>query len=440
MDTFSLRRALARQLRVLAGAASAAILWSMPVTADAAPAEEALTLAAAADLAVANQPLLEAQRHAVTAARESAVAASRLPDPMLVGGVSDVMLGGPERYNLSGEGETQTLLGIKQSFPGGGERRWLGKRGDAQADQMAAELDEQTRRVRREAALAWLETWQAVRAQQLLAQSIAEAEREQQATDIAYRAGRAGQAEVLASRVSVELLADQLAGMAQDEWHARNMLRRWIGADADRPIELALPRLAMPPDEATLIAALERHPHLTAQTAAVDVARAEVEIARADYVPDWSVELAYGYRPDLEDMATLQFEVGLPVFRRNRQDRQVASRSAELARAESLRDDWLKQHRAHVALNVADWNRLQQRFRRYDEVILPGAQQRLDAALAAYGAGRGMLLGVIEARRSLLEIRMQRLDLELDAARHEVELQYFAAHGAAHDPETGDTR
>lgn len=391
-----------------------------------------MTLAEAERLATANQPLLDAQRHAVTAARESAVAASRLPDPMLVGGVSDVMLGGPERYTLAGEGETQTMLGFKQMFPGGGERRWLGKRGEAQAVLMEAELGEQVRMVRREAALAWLDAWQAVRAQQLLTASIVEAQVQQQATDIAYRAGRAGQADVLASRVSVELLQDQLAGMAQDEWHARNTLRRWIGVDADRPLALERPALVAPPDEATLVAGLQQHPHLAAQAAAVDVAQADVEIARAEYSPDWSVELAYGWRPDLEDMATVQFEVGLPLFRRNRQDRQVASRAAELARAESLRADWLKQHRAHVALNVADWSRLQQRFRRYDDVILPAAQQRLDAALAAYGAGSGMLLAVIEARRSLLEIRMQRLDLELDAARHETELQYFAAHGAAH--------
>lgn len=428
MDTFFKRRALARQFGILLAAAA----FAANAAAEADPAGVPLTQAEAQRLAAENQPLLDAQRHAVTAARESAVAASRLPDPMLVGGVSDVMLGGPERYTLTGEGETQTMLGFKQAFPGGGERRWLGKRGAAQAVLMEAELGEQLRMVRREAALAWLDAWQAVRAQQLLTASIAEAQVQQQATDIAYRAGRAGQADVLASRVSVELLEDQLAGMAQDEWHARNTLRRWIGADADRPLALERPALATAPDEAALVAGLEQHPHLAAQAAAVDVAQAEVELARAEYAPDWSVELAYGWRPDLEDMATLQFEVGLPVFRRNRQDRQVASRAAELARAESLRADWLRQHRAHVALNVADWNRLQQRFRRYDDVILPAAQQRLDAALAAYGAGGGMLLAVIEARRSLLEIRMQRLDLELDAARHETELQYFAAHGAAH--------
>ena len=418
-----LRRARARQFGSFLGAwlAACAALAAEP---DPAP----LSLPAAAALAVANQPLLDAQRHAVTAARESAVAAPRLPDPMLVGGFNDVMLGGPERYTLSGEGETRTVLGIKQTVPSGAERRWLGRRGDAQAAQVHAELDEQVRMVRREASLAWLEIWKAVRAQQLLAASIAEAETQQHATDIAYRAGRAGQADVLASRVSVELLQDQLAGTAQDEWHARNMLRRWIGADADRPLELALPTAAAP-DEAALVEALEHHPHLAAQAAAVSVAEAEVGLARSEYSPDWSVELSYGYRPDLEDMATLQFEVGLPVFRAQRQDRRVASRSAELARAESLRHDWLRQHRAEIALNVADWNRLQQRFRRYDEVILPSAQQRLDAALAAYGAGRGMLLGVIDARRSLLEIRMQRLELELDAARHESQLQYFVLHG-----------
>lgn len=419
-----LRRALARQFGSFLGAwlAACAALAAEP---DAAP----LSLLAAAALAVANQPLLDAQRHAVTAARESAVAASRLPDPMLVGGVSDFLVEGPGRYTLAGDSDTQAMLGIKQTFPGGGERRWLGRRGDAQAAQVQAELDEQVRMVRREASLAWLEIWKAVRAQQLLAASIAEAETQQHATDIAYRAGRAGQADVLASRVSVELLQDQLAGMAQDEWHARNTLRRWIGLDADRPLELALPP-ATAPDEAALVQALEHHPHLAVQAAAVSVAQAEVGLARAEYAPDWSVELAYGYRPDLEDMATLQVEVGLPVFRAQRQDRRVASRSAELARAESLRADWLKQHRAEITLNVADWNRLQQRFARYDAVILRSAQQRLDAALAAYGAGRGMLLAVIDARRSLLEIRMQRLELELDAARHEAQLQYFApSHG-----------
>ena len=89
MNPFFSRRALARHLAALALVAG---------TAAAADSGAPLTQAAAAELAVANQPLLDAQRHAVTAARESAVAAARLPDPVLIGGVSDLMIEGPERY------------------------------------------------------------------------------------------------------------------------------------------------------------------------------------------------------------------------------------------------------------------------------------------------------------------------------------------------------
>lgn len=423
-----LRRACARPLKKvftgLALAVALAPLGAGPHAADGAP----LTLDEAMRLALTGQPMLEAQQHSVRAARAAAVAAAQLPDPMLVGGVEDLMLGGPEAYSLSGEGETQVMLGIKQMVPGGAERELRGTRGDAEAERMAAELEEQRSMVRREAGLAWIGAWRAVRAQQLLAAAIVEAQRQREAVDIAYRAGRAGQADLLASRVSVELLDDERAGMEQEEWHARNQLRRWIGDAAERPLESALPpRPAF--DEAQLLQQLERHPHVSAQAAAVRVARAEVDLARAETVPDWSVEVGYGWRPDLTDMATLKFEVGLPVFTRQRQDRVVESRRAEVLRAESLREDWLRQHRADVRLNMADWNRLQQRFRRYDELILPQAQQRLEAALAAYASGGAMLLPVIEARRSLLEIAMQRLELEADAARHQTALEYFAPPG-----------
>jgi cobalt-zinc-cadmium efflux system outer membrane protein len=421
-----LRRAWARHLGTIGVALGAA--WIATVAAEAAPAGAPLSLDEAARLAVTGQPLLEAQDQSVRAARAAAIAAAQLPDPMLVGGVVDVMLGGPEAYSLTGDGETQVMLGVKQMVPGGGERRLMGERGQAEAARMTAELNEQQRMVRREAALAWVEVWKAIRGQQLLASAIVEAERQRDVADIAYRAGRAGQADLLGSRVGVELLNDQLAGMAQEEWHARNQLRRWIGDSAERPLALTLPAWRAP-DEAVLLQQLERHPHVTAQDAAVRTAQAEVALARADYVPDWAVELAYGYRPDLTDMATLKFEIGLPVFRRNRQDRVVESRNAEMERARSLREDWLRQHRAEVRLNLADWNRLQDRFRRYDDAILPQAQQRLEAALAAYATGSGMLMPVIDARRSLLEIRMQRLALEADAAQHQVQLQYFASLG-----------
>jgi cobalt-zinc-cadmium efflux system outer membrane protein len=420
MITFTLlRRAPARHFRALA-ILSAAL--ASPVLAQGEPG--ALGLDEAAQLAVTAQPLLEAQRLAARGARASAVAAGQLPDPLLVGGVTDLVLGGPQRFTLEGEGDTQLMLGVKQSFPAPGKRRLLGARGETEAELMDAELREQQRMVRREASFAWLEAWMALASQRLVEASIVEAQRQEQAVDIAYRASRASQAELMASRVAVELLNDELANRQQQEWHARNQLRRWIGAQAERPIAAELPQWPAP-DLPALLQHLERHPHVVAQDRAVQLAQVDLDLARKDYRPDWSVQLAYGYRTELEDMASLEFEIGLPLFTAKRQDRAVEGRRAEVGRAEQLREDWLRQHRAHVELNVADWVRLQQRFERFDTLILPQAQRQLDSSLAAYASGSASLLALLEARRSLLEIRMQRLELQLDAARHQLELQYF---------------
>ena len=52
-------------------------------------------------------------------------------------------------------------------------------------------------------------------------------------------------------------------------------------------------------------------------------------------------------------------------------------------------------------------------------------RQRVDAALASYSAGRGPLSAVLEARRTLLETRLMRLELAADVLRHRLQLQYF---------------
>ena len=53
-------------------------------------------------------------------------------------------------------------------------------------------------------------------------------------------------------------------------------------------------------------------------------------------------------------------------------------------------------------------------------------EQRTAAALASWQAGQGTLLAVLDARRIALENRLKRLELEADAARHRVNLLYFA--------------
>ena len=406
-------------------AALSLVLPNAATAQDASDALVALTLDDAAALAVQRQPQLDALDAEARSARQRAIAAGELPDPRLSFGISDLTLEGSDRFTLREESDTQIMAGVRQDFPQADKRRLKRERAEHEAETFDAERLATERRIVRETGLAWLDVWKAEESRQVARRSLEEAERQVQATEIAYTAGRGSQAEMLAAKVEAESLRDQVAGFAQQSRHYRNGLARWIGEAAFNPICPDLPAETAP-DAAALSAALATHPHFLAEAKKVATAETDVQLARQDYRPDWAVTVGYGHRPAFADYAQVQVEIPLPAFTANRQDQQLASALGMQASQQSRLDDALREHRAEIRMNAEDWQLLQDRLSRYDTLLLPQASSRVDAALAAYGAGSGALRDVLDARRRALEIAMQKLDLQTDSARHQVQLRYFA--------------
>lgn len=385
----------------------------------------ALSLNDAATLAIQKQPLLDAFDAEAKSARERGIAAAQLPDPTLNLGISDLTLEGRDRFTLQKESDTQIMAGVRQAFPRAEKRRLRRERAEHEAETFDAERSAAERTIARETGLAWLDVWKAEESLRLTKASLIEAERQLQAVTIAYSANRASQAEVLGAKVAVELLRDQRDGFAQSSRHYRNNLARWIGDTAFNPLCPELPDEPTP-DELALIAALQTHPHFLAEAKKVSVAGADIGLARQDYRPDWAVSLGYGHRPRFADYAQVQVEIGLPVFSANRQGQQLAAAVSMQAAQQARLDDALREHVAEIRMNSDDWQRLQARLRRYDDSLLPQSKTRVQAALAAYGSGAAPLKEVLDARRMALDIAMQKLDLQLDSAKHQVQLRYFA--------------
>lgn len=394
-------------------------------------AGEPLTLDQAVHAALARQPQIEAQQAAIREAREAAVADAQLPDPRLSFGISDLTVTGADAYTLRRESDTQIVAGISQEFPRGDTRRLRGERGERIAELRSAELDRLRREIERETTLAWIDVWKPERARELAEAAAREAALQSQAVEIAYRAGKATQAEWLAARVALEALNDQVAASEQTAAHARNQLSRWIGEDAFRPLSADLSQHP-PKPLGDLLTQLSNHPHLNAVAQQVAVARSEVALAEQDYKPGWNVEVDYGYRPEFSDYATVKVGMDLPFFTGNRQDRQLAAKLAELDRVQALAADNLRMHRADLRLNFQDWTLLKQRIERYDQTILPQAQTRIEAAQLGWQSGAGTLAQVLDARRAALDLRLQRLDLQADNARHLAQLHYFDFEGDPH--------
>lgn len=413
------RRALARQFTPVA---LAALLLAHATQA---PAADALTLAQAQGLAMDDQPQLQAQAAQVRAFDARAVSARQLPDPQLVGGLESLPVSGSEAYSLRRDDFTTLTVGVMQEFPLASKRELRGEKLRLMALGAQDQLKELQRRIRRETGMAYLELYLPVKADGLIEAMLGEAIRSRQATEIAYRAGKAEQADVLAADVSLALLRDKQAEYQQMAEHARRHLARWIGPAADESLDERAPSFAEPPALEVILAALPRHPAVQVFERSRDIAQNGIAQAKQAYKPDWRVEFGYGHRLEYSDMVSLKVGIDLPVFTRNRQDSEASAAREDAAQADSQHDDALRDLAAQVSIAHHDWNRLSQRVRNFDELVLPQARARVDAATISYGAGRTTLSALLDARRSLLDVELQRLTLAVDALRNRLTLDYF---------------
>jgi outer membrane protein TolC len=384
-----------------------------------------LTLDAAADLALSNQPLLASQQAAITAAEKTAVAASQLPDPKLMLGIDSLPITGSEAFSVRRDNFTQYKVGISQEFPRAEKRRLRGAMAQLEAERDTEELDVIRRTVKRDAGLAWLDAFYPERAAEQVEHQEEEATAQLEAVKIVYRAGRASQADVLAAQVALDLLKDREADFSRQAQRARAQLARWIGSDAARPLAATLPESAMLQNQGALLAHVESHPHISFLDKQVAMAQTDVELARQAYRPDWALEMSYGNRPSFPDFFSVQVSIDLPVFTKNRQDPALASKLSLLDKSRSVKEDALRTLKAEAEQAYADWSSTRERLERFEHSILPQARSRVDATIAAYQSGQGNLSTVLDARRSELDLQLQRLSLQVDATRAQLQLQYF---------------
>jgi outer membrane protein TolC len=140
--------------------------------------------------------------------------------------------------------------------------------------------------------------------------------------------------------------------------------------------------------------------------------------------------VSFGQRePNFSNMVTVMLGIDLPLWKAQRQDRDVAARARQLDQARANREDARRMHEAEVRGLVADWSYAGERVRRFDRTTLPLARERSDLALAAYRGGRGDLAAVLESRRAETDLRLARLAAELERARAWARLNFLLEHG-----------
>lgn len=387
---------------------AAFLLVVRPAFAGQPPLPPELSLPMAVRLAEQQAPMLAARHARADAAREEAARAGALPDPQLILGVDNLPVTGGHAFDPSADFMTMKKIGVMQAFPAGDKREARRRTAERVLDRNRALSGVERLQVRQDVADAWLAAWVAQHQLDILGELHDQAALAVSLAEARLAGGNGAIVEMMAIKAAALEVENRVdageAGLAT----ARAGLARWLGVDP-----AGLPRLGTAPDLSVLpvpgpvlLASVDRQRPLADWRSREAVAEARLQEAIADKRPDWSVMAAYGQRDaGGDDMLMLEFRVDLPLFPRDRQDRTIAARRAELEAAAAERDEAGRAQLEAVRVALAQWHGLRAQVERHETQVLPLARDRAEAALAGYRAG-GPLQPWLDARRDELEAHL----------------------------------
>ena len=388
-----------------------------------------LTLADAERVAIERDSVLRQLEAEAFSMRERAIAEGQLMDPKLRFGAVNVPV---DSFSLDDEDMTMLEVGVSQEFPGGRTRELARQR--MQESAAAAEAVAADRRliVRREVRRAWTELGYVARARELLDSQTDWVEQMRAAARARYASGEGTQLDLLRAGLDIAMLREQQLDLERDAAMRRAQLGRWIGDDvAASAGPFTLPARSELEPLAVLEPRVLRHPAQVDFERRIDAAQTGVDLARQRYKPGWMLDMSYGLRSgsmngeSRPDMLSAMVSVDLPLFRANRQDREVAAARADARGLHEMHDDHQREMQAMLAEAWAIAARTAELERFYERELVPLAEQSVEAALLAFRANRVMVDEVIDARRVALETWLKHLRLVADRAQAQYDIDYL---------------
>jgi outer membrane protein TolC len=393
-------------------------------------AAEALALDHALRLAEDRSRQLVALDASASAAREMAVAAGQRPDPTLKAGVNNLPVTGPDQYSLTRDFMTMRSVSVMQEITRTDKLRARSARFEKEAEAAEVGRTLALANLQRDTATAWLDRYFQERLREVLLKQRDEARLQIEAADAAYRGGKGSQADVFAARSAAAQIDDRVAQVERQIATATTALRRWTGEPAASALGDLPPIDQAPLSSTDLEASFAHHPQILLMAKQEEAAQAEADLARANKKADWSVELMYSQRgPAYSNMVSVNVSVPLQWDQKNRQDREEASKLATVERLQAEREEATRAHVSEALAMLQEWQSDRERLARYDSALQPLAAERTQAAIAGYRGGGGTLSAVLDARRNEIDVRTERIRLEMEAARLWAQLKYLIPAG-----------
>jgi cobalt-zinc-cadmium efflux system outer membrane protein len=374
--------------------------------------------------ALEKNPKILAARGRHAALKEKIPQSGTLEDPMLSFGVVNV----PNNFDFNDEDMTMKEISVSQKFPFPGKRGLSEEVAAKEADAGAADADEVTNQVAKEVKTAFYDLSHVYRAMEVTKRNKSILEELAKITQTRYSLGQAIQEDVIRNQVEISKMVDDLIMLEQKKRalaaKLNYLLNRPRNSPVGRPADVEFIRVAFSIEDLQQLA-VEDNPMLKALKQDISARGKNVELARRDYFPDFSLKFAYGQRDDRLDMYTGMVEMNVPIFFKSKQERKVAEAYADVRSAQAKYDSAQNE----ILYMIADMGSMTQRLERKIELyrtgIIPQARLQIDTAMSAYMVNKADFMTLLDSR-----MRLYRYELDYHDALTEYEKSLAALEAA----------
>ncbi len=416
-----------------------------------------LTLQAAVKAAQENDPWLVQNKHSQDAVESMSVAAGTLPDPTISLGLANFPI---DTFDINQEPMTQVKLGVTQRIPRGDSLEIKQQQLKTVGSQFPFQREDRRANTTVTVGQLWLDAYKAQ-------ESIALIEKDrplfEQLADVAEASystamGKTRQQDIVRAQLELTRLDDRLAMLQQKKemfleelsgWF-RNYFREEYTADVSleredltRTLELDkdLPEIVLLEKELYIIADkieptrlysyFSEHPAVQVMDQKTQASKLGIDLARENYKPMWGVSASYGYRDDgssmgdRADFVSLSLSFDLPVFTKNRQDKELQSAVAQTEAVKTGKWALIRKMIAGFEKNRAQLKRFDERQRLYREQLLPQMHEQAEASLTAYTNNDGDFAEVVRARIAELNARIAALDIDVEKQKTIIRWNYY---------------
>ena len=369
---------------------------------------EALTLSDALDRARAANPELQALGHHAEGAAARIDAAGDLPDPKA-------------QFTYFGEsvetrtGPQEAIYSISQTIPWLSKLRTRTTLATRDAKAIAQLYQEGQLRIDEALTQAYTEAAYYGEAVRTTSENLQWIEDSRRIVEEQVRGGASLNA-LLRLEVELERMRDQLDRYTQEQFTHRTRLAALMGLD-----ESGLDQLAeMPqPDNKSLdapqlhTALLTNNPELLALQSRVQNADSQIKLSRLERYPDFTFGINYiqvgddgaNFSDAGRDPWNVTVAINLPIWEGKNRAAIQSAQSAERAVIETYRNRQL-QLKADLSATLARRADSMRRIQRYQDKLIPLAEQALENSQAAYESGQISVLEMIDSERALLDLSL----------------------------------